>query len=252
MEVAPFFERRLCSPSTQYPMQNTAHSSDTGKKEFDTGSLQLPSWQIDHNRYYCNQNTPNHCSHRYSTATVSTSSELQAHSSTGWHPFAYDTSDAFLTSRTNDVVPAYHGLDPRISSSRSTYSITPNLSISPISHAHPTLSNSYHRPIKTMEDPYQVQHSPFHRINGAYTDAIVDAKKDWELSFMRGMPYCKFCVFFSLFSLSRHDRLRRVVCRYSRFLSLVKVSKKIFIKLMPNIFNLQMTLFRKWRLIIFI
>jgi len=185
MEVVPFFERRLFSPS----MQNAVHSGDSNRKEFDSGALQLPSWQIDHNRYYCNQNTSTYCSHRYPSTPASTASELQSHSSASWHPYAYDTSDAFMTSRTNDIVASYHGLDPRLASSRSGYSITSNPQTNSISHAHPTLINSFHRPIKGMEDAYQAQHSTFHRMNGAYSEAIVESKREWELSFMRGMPH---------------------------------------------------------------
>ena len=201
MEVVPFFERRLFSPSAQVSMQNTAHSNENNRKEFDSGTLQLPSWQIDHNRYYCNQNTSNYCSHRYSTTPALSSSEMQGHSSTSWHPYAYDTSDAFLTSRTNDIVASYHGLDPRLASSRSGYSITSNPQTSSISHAHPTLINSFHRPIKGLEDAYQPQHSSFHRMNGVYSEAIVESKREWELSFMRGMPHCKYFAYFRCFSV---------------------------------------------------
>ena len=203
MEVVPFFERRLFSPS----MQNTVHSGDSNRKEFDSGALQLPSWQIDHNRYYCNQNASTYCSHRYPSTPASTASELQSHSSVSWHPYAYDTSDAFMTSRTNDIVTSYHGLDPRLASSRSGYSITSNPQTSSISHAHPTLINSFHRPMKGMEDAYQAQHPTFHRMNGAYSEAIVESKREWELSFMRGMPHRKLLpilsTFFCLFMVQR-------------------------------------------------
>lgn len=209
MEVVPYFERRLFSPSSQYPMQNTAHMNDnTSKKEVDAGALQLPSWQVDHSRYYCNQSTPNHCSHRYSTSPPNlNTSEMQNHSSAAWHPFGYDASDSYLTSRTNDVVAAYHGIDPRLSTTRSVYPITSNTQVNSASHVHPGLSNTFHRPVKGMENIYQTQYPSFHRMNGAYSESFGDNKKEWEMAFMRGMPYCKFHVIlllvFCLFMVHR-------------------------------------------------
>lgn len=191
MEVVPCFERRLFSPSSQYSMSNTPHPNDSTKKELDAGGLQLPSWQIDHNRYYCSQNTPSHCSHRYTASPSGNSLEMQSHSSGAWHPFGYDTTDAYLTSRTTDGVGAYHGIDPRLAASRSPYPIASNTQANTTPHAYGTLSNTFHRQVKGAENAYQSQHSQYHRLNGAYSESFMENKKEWELAFMRGMPYSK-------------------------------------------------------------
>eukprot|EP00795_Rhopilema_esculentum_P000309 gene309-9964_t len=191
MEVVPVFERRFFSPAAQHQSQSQLASADYTKKEnlVETGALQLPGWQTDHSRFYCSQSLPNHCVHRYST-TTSSNSNLEmlshgTHSGSSWYPYSYN-AEAYLASRATDV-PSYHGLDQRLSPSKAGFPMTSVASSS--MYPHSNLNNSFHRNSRAVDDVLQSQYTSPYRVNTAYSDLPLDAKREWELSFMKGMPY---------------------------------------------------------------
>ena len=188
MEVVPLFERRFYSPAAPYQNQSSQeHSTDASRKD-EAGSLQLPSWQADHNRFMCTTATTNHCLHRYPSSTPSAiSPDAQTHvtHASAWHPYSYN-NDAYLTSRTSDT-QAYHGIEPRLSPSKAVYPTAMGMSTTnSFLHNHPNLGDAFHRTTRSVEDQY----ASLYRMN-AYGDASYDTKREWEMSLLKGMPYGK-------------------------------------------------------------